>query len=82
MSLSTSSPDNPGEIEIDRLLRELGIVLPDEDGLTDRNYAAGDNGEIPLITDDVGLPDADEPVSCWLPHLPDQMAPWLPEEGS
>lgn len=82
MSLPSSTPDNPEETEIDRLLRELGIELPDENSEPDWDHAAVGNGETPLITDDPGLPDADEPVSYWLLHLPHRKPPWPPETES
>lgn len=69
MSLPTSSTDNPEEIEIDRLLRELGIELPAVESIAGHTRAAEDNGDIPLISDDSGdLHDEVNGVSCWLPQ--------------
>lgn len=80
--MHTSTPDNPEETEIDQLLRELGIELPDEECRTDWSHAAAGNGEIPLVTDDLSLSDPDEPVSYWLPHSPYRKTPWPPEAES
>ena len=83
MSLPISSTDNPEEIEIDRLLRELGIELPVVESVAGYTLAADDNGEIPLVADDAGdLHDEVDGVICWLPQPLVRMTPWPPEMES
>jgi len=63
VSLPIPSPDNPEEIEIDRLLRELGIELPAIESIADYTRAADDNSEVPSNADEAAdLPDEAETI--------------------
>lgn len=83
MSLPTSSSGNPEEIEIDRLLRELGIVLPAVESVAAFTQTAGTNRDPPLSSDDAGDPrDEVDDTDDWLPPTLLRMTPWPPEAGS
>lgn len=83
MSLPTSSSGNPEEIEIDRLLRELGIVLPAVESVTIFTQTADANRDPPLSSDDAGdLRDEVDDTDDWLPPTQPRMTPWPPEAES
>lgn len=84
MALSATSPDNPEEIEIDRLLLELGIVLPAVEDIADQEPPLGIKNAQPSPHDAAAEPsqDEDSAASFWLPHLLTPMLPWPPETES
>ena len=83
MPLPPSSPDIPEEIEIDRLLLELGIELPAVESLANTVLPAGVNGTLASITDDVESPqEENEVVSVWLPLPFTRTMPGSPESES
>jgi len=84
VSLPSSSTDNPEEIEIDRLLRELGIVLPAVESVAIFTQTADANEAPPLIDDDAGdlRDDEIDVTDDWLPPTQPRMTPWPPEAES
>lgn len=82
MSSPRSLTDIPEEAEIDRLLRELGIVLPEQETVPEpERDPVQQDPAVPLL-DDVEPSDTEEPLSYWLASLPDRQLPWPPETES
>lgn len=84
MALSATSPDNPEEIEIDRLLLELGIVLPAVEDIVNQEPPLGIKNAQPSPPDAAAesSQEEDSGASSWLPHLLAPMLPWPPETES
>lgn len=87
--MATSSSDNPEEIEIDRLLLELGIVLPAVEntanhappvGISSALQSIGENNNTEPLQDETQ--DEDNTVSFWLPHPRERFLSWPPETES
>lgn len=85
MPLPPLLPSNLEEIEIDRLLLELGIELPAVESIASTALPAGVNGEPPSNPDDAESPQEQEEEEAVIFCLPLPLArriSWPPETES
>ena len=81
--LPTSFPNISEEIEIDRLLLELGIELPAVESIAHTPLPVGVNSGSPASTDEAESPqDEEEAVFFALPLPLVRMLSWPPETES